>query len=384
MAMNNYQWPSERDRNKKVAGMHEMDAITALTGQCMVVEMNNSIPMEQENMMENFNRQANYPFSNPFNQGWRNQPNFAWRNNQGPQQIQKPMLQPPPQASLQPSVLPASQEKKNELQAALLTLTNFQSQFMTETRSSIWNLEMQFFEVENEGKVEEEVIDDLKKKQSPVSYEHDIKIPYPQRLQKKTLDKRFSKILDIFQKLHINITFAKKKLPAKLKDPGSFAIPCSIGDTVMTKDLCDLGVSVNLMPLSIFRKLKLGEARPTTTSLQMADCYVKRPRGVIEDVLVKVGKFIFPADFIILDMEEDANIPIIFGRPFLATGRAPIDVQKGELKQRVQNEEVTFNVFAATYIPTCCRVDVVCSGGSNLETTKRKTNAEIVSRVVHH
>ncbi|XP_062106195.1 uncharacterized protein LOC133817634 [Humulus lupulus] len=175
-----------------------------------------------------------------------------------------------------------------------------------------------------------------------------------------------------------------KKLPPKLKDPGSFAIPCSIGDSVMTKALCDLGASVNLMPLSIFRKLKLGEASPTIVSLQMADRSVKQPRGVIEDVLVKVGKVIFPADFIILDMEEDANIPIILGRPFLATGRALIDVQKGELKLRVQNEDVTFNVFATTDIPTCCRVDVVCSGGTNLETTKRKTNAEIGSRAVRH
>ncbi|XP_062112540.1 uncharacterized protein LOC133823710 [Humulus lupulus] len=171
----------------------------------------------------------------------------------------------------------------------------------------------------------------------------------------------------------------QKKLPPKLKDLGSFAIPCSIGDSVMTKTLCDLGASVNLIPLSIFWKLKLGEARPTM-SLQMADHSVKQPHGVIEDVLVKVCKFIFPADFIILYMEEDANIPIILGRPFLATGRALIDVQKGELKLRVQNEEVTFDVFAATDIPTCCRVDVVCRGGNNLETTKRKTNVEIGSR----
>ncbi|XP_062099799.1 uncharacterized protein LOC133805643 [Humulus lupulus] len=116
----------------------------------------------------------------------------------------------------------------------------------------------------------------------------------------------------------------------------------------------------------------------------MANHSLKQPRGVTEDVLVKVGKFIFPTDFIILDMEEDANIPIIMGRSFLATGRALIDVQKGELKLRVQNEEVTFNGFAATDIPTCYRVDMVCSGGSNLETTKRKTNAEIGSRPVHH
>ncbi|KAM6543476.1 hypothetical protein CsatB_007923 [Cannabis sativa] len=118
----------------------------------------------------------------------------------------------------------------------------------------------------------------------------------------------------------------QKKLPLKFKDLGSFNIPCSIGGSVETKALCDLGANVNLMPLSVFRKLKLGEAHPTTISLRMVDRSVKYPRGVIEDVLVKVGKFIFSTDFIILDMEEDANISIILGRPFLATWKVLIDV----------------------------------------------------------
>ena len=80
------------------------------------------------------------------------------------------------------------------------------------------------------------------------------------------------------------------------------------------------------MPLSIFKRLGLGEARPTTVTLPLADRSLKHSRGIIEDVLVKVDKFIFPADFIVLDMEEDKEIPIILGRPFLATGRAMIDV----------------------------------------------------------
>ena len=106
------------------------------------------------------------------------------------------------------------------------------------------------------------------------------------------------------------------------------------------------------MPLSIFRRLGLGEARPTTVTLQLADKSLKHPRGVIEDVLVKVDKFIIPADFIVLDMEEDKEIPIILGRPFLATGRAMIDVQRRELKLRVQEDEVKFNVFEAVRHPT--------------------------------
>ena len=99
------------------------------------------------------------------------------------------------------------------------------------------------------------------------------------------------------------------------------------------------------MPLSIFRQLGLGEYKPTMVTLQLADRSLKHPWGMIEDVLVKVNKFIFLIDFIVLDMEEDKEIPIILGRPFLATGRAMIDVQKGELKLRVRDDEVRFSVF---------------------------------------
>ena len=80
------------------------------------------------------------------------------------------------------------------------------------------------------------------------------------------------------------------------------------------------------MPLSIFRRLGLEEAKPTTVTLQLTDRSLKHPRGIIEDVLVKVDKFIFPKDFIVLDMDEDKEIPIILGRPFLAIGKSLIDV----------------------------------------------------------
>ncbi|XP_062099774.1 uncharacterized protein LOC133805614 [Humulus lupulus] len=111
----------------------------------------------------------------------------------------------------------------------------------------------------------------------------------------------------------------QRKLPQKLRDSGSFTIPCTIGKFECKHALCDLGESINMMPLSVFRRLGLGEASPTTVTLQLADRSVKHPRGIIEDVLVKVNKFIFPADFIVLDMEEEKNVPIIMGRPFLAT-----------------------------------------------------------------
>ena len=106
------------------------------------------------------------------------------------------------------------------------------------------------------------------------------------------------------------------------------------------------------MPLSIFKRLGLGEARPIIFILQLADRSLKHPKGVIEYILVKVDKFIFPTDFIVLDIEEDREIPIILGKPFLATRRAMINVQRGELKLRVQNDEVKFSVFNVVRHPT--------------------------------
>ena len=106
----------------------------------------------------------------------------------------------------------------------------------------------------------------------------------------------------------------QRKLPPKLKDPGSFNIPCNIGNNFKGKTLCDLGASVNLMPSAVFNRLGLGEARPTTVTLLLADRSVSHPRGVIENVLVKVDEFIFPFDFIVVDCEVDWNIPIILGR----------------------------------------------------------------------
>ena len=127
----------------------------------------------------------------------------------------------------------------------------------------------------------------------------------------------------------------QRSLPAKMKDPGSFTIPCSIRKYEFKKALCDSGANINLMPLSVVQRLSLGEHTPTTIILQMADRSMAQPKGVLEDVLVKVVKFIFPVDFVVMKMEEDNQVPLLRGRPFLATGVALIDVKKGELTLRV-------------------------------------------------
>ncbi|KAM1168101.1 hypothetical protein EV2_030823 [Malus domestica] len=175
-------------------------------------------------------------------------------------------------------------------------------------------------------------------------------IPYPQRLHKAKKDQKFSHILELFKKVNINIplldevkqipSYAKflkdacknkrrllehekvmlseecsdilqKKLPLKLTDPRSFTIPCTIGKSSFENALCDL-----------------------------ADQSITYPRRIVEDVLVRVDQLILPADFLILDIEEDREIPIILGRPFLATTGTLIDVKSGLLNLRVEDKEV--------------------------------------------
>ncbi|XP_022151681.1 uncharacterized protein LOC111019597 [Momordica charantia] len=196
------------------------------------------------------------------------------------------------------------------------------------------------------------------------------------QLQKKEQNVHFKKFLGVLKQLHVNISLVEaleqmsnyvrflkeiltkkrtlgkyetvamtkacstvltSKILAKMKDPRSFTIPVSIGGQQLGVALCDLGANINHMPLSIY-KLGIGEARPTTVTLQLADRSITHPEGKIEDVLVQVDKFIFPADLIILDYDADKEVPIILGRPFLATGRALVDVHKGELTMRVQDQ----------------------------------------------
>ncbi|XP_016681386.1 uncharacterized protein [Gossypium hirsutum] len=136
-----------------------------------------------------------------------------------------------------------------------------------------------------------------------------------------------------------------------MKDLGSFTITCNIGESYYIKALCDIRVNINLMPKSIFKMLGIGKVRPVTVTLQLADQSFTYLVGKIEDVLVCVDKFIFPANFIVLDFKADKEVSIILERPFLATGRTLIDMQKGELTMRVQDDQVTFNVLKAMKLP---------------------------------
>ncbi|XP_020990218.1 uncharacterized protein LOC110277443 [Arachis duranensis] len=198
----------------------------------------------------------------------------------------------------------------------------------------------------NTHKEEEEAIQGQQKKEKDLNPP----LPYPQRFNKETKDQHFRKFLETFKKLEINIPLAEaleqmplyakflkelinkkrswleketillteecsavlqKGIPPKLKDPGSFVVACTIGNMTLDKALCDLGASINLMPLSMMRKLAIEELKPTRMSLVMADRSIKTPNGIVENLLVKIGEFIFPADFQLPEQEEYLSVDMI-------------------------------------------------------------------------
>nr|GEX62096.1 reverse transcriptase domain-containing protein [Tanacetum cinerariifolium] len=212
-------------------------------------------------------------------------------------------------------------------------------------------------------------------------------IPYPSRLNDQKLCEKdtnqMEKFFQIFHDLHFDISFTDalllmpkfastikslhtnkdklfelakvpliknrlamllKKLPEKLGDPGKFLIPCDFPGMDVCHALADLGVSINLMPLSIWKKLSLPELTPTRMTLELVDRSITHPKRVAEDVFIKVGKFHFPTDFVVVDFEADPRVPFILRRSFLRTSRALIDVYGEEITLRVNDESVTFNL----------------------------------------
>ncbi|XP_050888585.1 uncharacterized protein LOC127093717 [Lathyrus oleraceus] len=134
------------------------------------------------------------------------------------------------------------------------------------------------------------------------------------------------------------------KIPMKKKDRGAVTIPCTIGDRSFKKALIDLGASVSLMSLSIYKKLGIGAMQDTRMTLQFADHLIKKPYGIVEDVLVKIDKFVIPMDFVILEMPEDEEIPLILGTPFLETRRCLINIEEGTMTLKVYDEGLKIDV----------------------------------------
>ena len=288
------------------------------------------------------------------------------------------MLSERPQGSL-----PSNTEPNPREQVKAVTLRSGKT-LATEPTVLITNKDVELKEEEDkEGKIDPSPVSNKKESEKAPVREYQPILPYPGRLRKEKVEEQFGKFLALFKQLHINLPlvealsqmprYAKflkdiltnkrkleelstvtlrgefsailqNKLPKKMTDPGSFTIPCLIGNLSVNNALADLGASINLMPYSLYAKLGLGEPKPTRMSIQLADRSVKYPRGIVEDLLVKVDKFIFPVDFVVLDMDEDSNVPLILGRPFLATSKALIDVSNGKLALRIGDEEVTFDI----------------------------------------
>ncbi|GJV22022.1 hypothetical protein Tco_1371042 [Tanacetum coccineum] len=153
-------------------------------------------------------------------------------------------------------------------------------------------------------------------------------IPFLSRLNGYCCEEKKGSYGPQFSKAYSEASHINNSIPRKEKDPGSFTLPCFINNVCFDNALVDLGASVSVMPLSTYLNLGLGELAHTKLTVELADRTVKYPKGIAKNVLVGIGKFVFPVDFIILDMPEDIKVPLILRRPFLSTARAKIDVYK--------------------------------------------------------
>ena len=187
-------------------------------------------------------------------------------------------------------------------------------------------------EIESDEPQSEKAIGESEKPIFPTPYKQ--KIPFPQRLAKP-----------------------------KLKGHGSFSIPCVIGKETIDKAMCDLGSSVILLPLSLLKRIVIGDLKATKMTLQLADRSIIYPTGVIEDIPIKVGKIYISTDFVVVDIEDDSEIPILLGRPFLATAGVVINVKYGKIAFHVGDEKVEFQIAnlmkGPSIFDSCCMIDVI-------------------------
>ncbi|CAM8962357.1 unnamed protein product [Rhodiola kirilowii] len=231
----------------------------------------------------------------------------------------------------------------------------------------------------NEGDEGKNEVENPKSSEEPPPYVPPL--PFPQRQVKTTkLEKEFGAFTAMLRKLYVYMPFHElikkaplynkflreilsnkrtieendpqslnhecsafflKKIPQKVKDPGQFTIPCSIGDMNFTSPLADLGASVSIMPLAIYHELGLKGVKSAKMTLQLADGTTRRPWGLVENVPIKVDKFFIPCDFVVIDMGDNCTSSLILGRPFLATAGFKLDMGKGKLTLKIGGEKVT-------------------------------------------
>ncbi|WCJ39627.1 hypothetical protein M5689_020603 [Euphorbia peplus] len=505
MAINSSMWPVDRAQSQtqtnsgpssssssSAKGIHSLDPVSMMQAQLSALTlkvdklftpcdtngnpvqncMDDSGPdmVEQVNFIQGQNRNNN-PYSNTYNPGWRNHPNFGWKDNSNANTTQdrsnnyqnqdkSTNYQNQPRDSIGTlstkidKFIDAIGGKINTQDENFKRVENKFDQLFKNHSSSIHNLEVQIGQIaksipsRREGSLPSNTEENPKEQVKGITLRsgkqylgpelsgdatnilqetnltpnsEDMnevpkavpketganvfqpKAPYPPRIRNKNYDKQLLTFIDKLKNLHINLSFmdaitqipnyskflkdliSKKiswedvstialtedcssivssTMPTKLKDPGCFTIPCTLGDMKFPNCLCDLGASINLMSLSIFKMLGLEEdVKRISMVLQLADQTIKKPYGIVEDVLVKVDKFIFPTDFVILDFAYDLNCPLIFGRPFMNTGRALVDVSEGKIILRIGDNKIEFNMNKAMKYPmdehVCMKVDLV-------------------------
>ena len=248
-----------------------------------------------------------------------------------------------------------------------------------------------------------------------------VRPPFPQRFQKSNKERDDKEILETFRKVAVNIplldaiknmpsyekflkelctnrkklaenekvqmaqnvsAIIQKKLPPKCRDQGMFSIPCRIGNVYIEQAMCDLGASINVMPLSLYSTLNAGELKKTNLILRLADKSYVYPKGVLEDVLVQVDGLVFPADFYVLDMKDDHSEKrhdILLGRPFLSTAKTKINVYEGTFSMEFDGEVVKFNVMKSpNEVSSVCKVEIVDFGIQEVLELPQQDESDIV------
>nr|XP_023872628.1 uncharacterized protein LOC111985214 [Quercus suber] len=343
LASNNYQWPTERAMPRKTAGVLELDSITSLAAQMATLSQqlgnHSSVDCQvrnpfaqssygQANYVSNLQRQNN-PYSNTYNLGWGNHPNFSWSNNQGQAKPPQQFPQQEKKLTLEDMFMQYMQKTDIGQLSSMLTertAGTLPSNTVTNPKEHVKAISLRSGRTYEEPKVTNAKQDEAVDNEDSKMKEAESEMKEVEQAEKTKENERASK----FEKSREDIISKKRKL-----EEHETVILTEESSAILQKKM----------------KLGLGEVKPTTISLQLANRSIKYPRGVIEDVLVKVDKFIFLADFIVLDMDEDEEIPLILGRPFLATGRTLINVQQGKLVLRVGEDDVTFDGFKPMKFP---------------------------------
>ncbi|KAM2523464.1 hypothetical protein PS1_030282 [Malus domestica] len=251
-----------------------------------------------------------------------------------------------------------------------------------------------------------------------------LNVPFPSRFLQSKNEEEEKDVLETFRKVHVNIPlldaikqipkYAKclkkicttkkrarekevvhvsenvsailqRKLPPKCKDPGSFTIPCVIGNTRFKSAMLDLGASINVMPYSVYASMNLGALKQDGVIIQLADRSNAYPKGVLEDVLVQVNHLVFPADFYVLEMDESdhaPSLPILLGRPFMKTAQTKIDVAKGEVTMAFGGDMICFKIPESIETPnvvrSCCVIDMI----EKIGTDHSAPNTKVASRTM--